>query len=127
MSYIYFISPVGADPSYRAKRDILDRVETRSGVRFFYPLEHRKAFDVQVAAGDMRRSQFVIGDLSLERPSCYFEVGIAQAIGVHVELIASAQTRLHQVGNSTSVRRYDGFDELFELVLDICASRTSVV
>jgi hypothetical protein len=32
---------------------------------------------------------FVLADLSLERPSCYFELGLAQAVRAHVFVIAA--------------------------------------
>jgi nucleoside 2-deoxyribosyltransferase len=42
-------------------------------------------------------ADIVLADLSFERPSCYFEVGFAQALGKRVALIATDGTAIHQV------------------------------
>lgn len=106
MNRVYYISPVGSDPDYASKRDILARVAADRGVLFFFPLDHRASFSVHVALSDLRTSHLVIADLSLERPSCYFEVGLAQATGLPVVLIAAAGTVIHQAGGTEGVVEY---------------------
>jgi nucleoside 2-deoxyribosyltransferase len=41
---------------------------------------------------EIRRANFVLADLTDERPSCYFEVGYAEALGVPVIYAASKQS-----------------------------------
>ena len=76
MMYVYFISPVGSDPSYPAKRNVLANLEPELGVTFYFPLERRPSFALEAAKADLARAHLVIADLSLERPSCYFELGV---------------------------------------------------
>lgn len=106
MSRIYYVSPVGADPNYSSKRQVLARIASSREVFFFFPLDHHQTFSVSLALNDLRASKLVIADLSLERPSCYFEVGLAQATGTPVVLIAATGTVLHQAGGTERVVRY---------------------
>lgn len=106
MIRIYYISPVGTDPSYASKRQVLARVASSCGVAFFFPLDHHQSFSVPAALNDLRASQLVVADLSFERPSCYFEVGLAQAIGTPVVLIAEKGTVFHQAGGTDRVITY---------------------
>lgn len=41
---------------------------------------------------EIRRAHFIVADLTDERPSCYFEVGFAEALGVPVIYLASKQS-----------------------------------
>ena len=43
---------------------------------------------------------FILADVSLERPSCYFELGLMRATNVPIYLIAAEATPIHQVGDS---------------------------
>ena len=125
MSYVYFVSPVGSDPNYEAKRRILAGLENETGVRFFLPVEHRSPFSLQATKSDVENALVVIADLSLERPSCYFELGIAQALGATVVLIASAGTTLHQAGNECAVHMYADLEEYRCVVVDAVTSYCS--
>lgn len=107
MSCVYYISPVGSDPDYESKRSVLARVAERYGVEFFFPLERRQTFLVARAMEDIRACRLVIADLSLERPSCYFELGLAQATDTPIVLIANEGVALHQVGEVGQVVRYE--------------------
>lgn len=109
MRQVYYISAVAADPDYAAKRQVREAFSRSHDVEFFYPLDRHGAFSVAAALRDLTASQLVIADLSFERPSCYFEVGLAQAIGAPVVLIAAVGTRLHQAGGTERVLLYEDF------------------
>lgn len=111
MRYVYFISPVGSDPNYAAKRSILASLESELGVTFFFPLERRTSFAFEVAKTDLELAYLVIADLSLERPSCYFELGVAEAVDAPVAVIVASGTVLHQTGNVLPLRTYADLDE----------------
>jgi hypothetical protein len=90
MSYFYVICPVGADPDFRPKADIVRDLCEAYSLQAFFPLERRSELSIDQACSDMKRAAFVLADLSLERPSCYFELGIAETLGVRVFLIAAS-------------------------------------
>lgn len=47
---------------------------------------------VETIKQEIRRSDFVVADLTDERPSCYFEVGYAEALGKPVIFVASNES-----------------------------------
>jgi hypothetical protein len=51
---------------------------------------------------EIRDALFIVADLTDERPSCYFEVGFAEALGKPVVYIASQQSVSHP-GSSTNI------------------------
>jgi hypothetical protein len=120
---VYFISPVGSDPGYRKKREVLSAVALDQDLEFFFPLDRHTGFSVDAASQDLRKSWLAIADLSLERPSCYFEVGLAQGIGTPVALIATEGTVLHQAGGTGKILRYSSLETYQTSVLEILAQR----
>jgi len=44
---------------------------------------------------EIRASSFVVADLTDERPSCYFEAGYADALGIPVVFVASKESVVH--------------------------------
>lgn len=116
MSYIYFITPVGSDPQYQLKRELLAQVSKAAGREFYFPLERHSGFSLDTARTDMGNASLVIADLTLERPSCYFELGIAEAVGVPVFIIAAVGTTLHQTAKPDSVLLYADIGQYREIV-----------
>jgi hypothetical protein len=111
VSYIYVIAPVGSDPEYPIKRDIIERLSVEFALQFFFPLDHYQTFSIASARSDLRSAKLIIADLSLERPSCYFELGIAQGLDIPVQQIARADTPIHQTANRRDVRYYADLSE----------------
>jgi nucleoside 2-deoxyribosyltransferase len=115
---IYFIMPVGSDPMYRERREALRHILRGRGKIGHFPLEHNENTELNLDSiiADMNSADQVVADLALERPSCYFEVGLAQALGKRVRLIAPIGTDVHQVGERELVERYDCFDEYKSII-----------
>lgn len=103
MTYIYFIMPVGSDPQYQRKRELLRRVSFDTGRDFFFPLERQESFSLEATRTHITNASLVIADLSLERPSCYFELGMALGLRISVCIIAATGTVLHQTATSEPV------------------------
>jgi nucleoside 2-deoxyribosyltransferase len=99
----------------------LERLAKEFGFEAFFPLVHRRELSVDVAVGDMRGAEFVLADLSRERPSCYFELGLAEALGLKVVLMAVKGTPIHQVGKATNVWFYSNPTEYVSAVCQALA------
>jgi hypothetical protein len=111
MRYFYVICPVGADSQFAEKRFILSRLGREHGIEPFFPLEAHDRLSVASAIRDMRFAEFVMADLSLQRPSCYFELGMALGVGVDVFLVAADDTLIHQVGDGREILFYGDIDD----------------
>lgn len=111
MSYAYIIGPVYSDPQYEQKRQVLAEISSGHRYQFFFPLERHKSFSLDSMRSDLRNAAVVIVDLSLERPSCYFELGVAQALDVPVKMIAASGTPIHQTATPSTVIFYSDLDE----------------
>jgi nucleoside 2-deoxyribosyltransferase len=124
MAEIYVISPVGSDPVFPDKRRILEERARQLGLEALFPMDAlRKKLDsashIRQAMSQMVNAEIVIADLSLERPSCYFELGIAEAAGASVVLVARTGTDIHQTSSRDSVRWYADLDDYKELIRGI--------
>jgi nucleoside 2-deoxyribosyltransferase len=126
MSYFYMICPVGTDPDFVSKRSVLESVGSRFGLPPFFPFERRGDFSVAAALRDMRGADLVVADLSYERPSCYFEMGLAEAVGKRVFLLAKEGTRIHQVGHPQSISFYSELPDYAAAVSKILGQRISL-
>ena len=77
----------------------------------------KPSFDLNSTIQDLKGASFVIADLSLERPSCYYELGLAEALRKRVHLIAQAGTDIHQTAARDNVLFFDDLIQ-FEAVID---------
>lgn len=111
----FIIMPVGSDEQFEEKRQAVSDILTKRGHSAHFPLDgvlpeeptRQVPFNLQSALDVLSSVDVVIADLSLERPSCYYELGLAQALGKRTILIAQKGSRLHQAAGSQSVRFYD--------------------
>jgi hypothetical protein len=126
VSYIYFVTPVGSDPQYQVKRELLDKVSRDTGRELFFPFEHHHRFSIDAARLDLQNASLVVADLSLERPSCYFELGIAQALDLPVCIVAVDGTRVHQTASPGSVQFYSNLDEYREIISQAITTATQL-
>jgi hypothetical protein len=55
----------------------------------------------------LRMCDLIVADLSLERPSVYFELGLAAAVGVRTVVFAVRDTLIHQIPAELTVEYYD--------------------
>jgi len=111
MRYFYFIGPVGSDERFPEKKRILEELAREAGLEPFFPLDRHSVFAKNTAADDIRGAEILVADLSFARPSCYYELGLADALGATVRMIAELGTDIHQVADRREVATYHGLDE----------------
>ncbi|MGW0599610.1 hypothetical protein ACWD11_20975 [Streptomyces sp. NPDC002776] len=114
--------PVSSDSEYGQKRVRLNEAARAFDLAVHFPLdrglpEEGMEFDLAAASTDIRKSVMVIADLTFERPSCYYELGLAQALGARVSLIAKSGTPIHQAFGRNSVREYQNLEH-YTAILD---------
>jgi hypothetical protein len=112
---VYVIMPVGSDPGYAPRRAAIEAVVREAGLAPYFPtdgLDSQVSFDLDRTRRELRRARLVLADLTLERPSCYYEVGLAQALGRSVQLVAEAGTPIHQAYGREDTIFYPSLDAL---------------
>jgi len=118
MASIFFIMPLRLDSNVKAKRKfIIENFGNNIILPQDYDNNSQLDFDIKKAIETFMNVDLVIADLSFERPSCYFELGMAQAIGVPTYLIAEKGTQLHQ--HSGCVKFYNGLEEFRKLITSV--------
>lgn len=67
---------------------------------------------------EIEGATLVIADLSLQRPSCYYELGLAQALGRTTLLVAEEGTDVHQAFGRSDVLFYKSPADLTSHLVD---------
>jgi hypothetical protein len=113
--------PIHSDLMRIEKANLIRAVGQRMGWDILIPDYESQApiFDAGQTRKALSAVSLVIADLSRERPSCYFELGFAEALGKSVKIIAQKGTEIHQTGHRDQVRFYEGFHDLELLLTDV--------
>jgi nucleoside 2-deoxyribosyltransferase len=119
---VYVIMPAGSDKAFESKRSALEASARHRGWATHFPLDpnvsHGYAqttpipFELSGVLEEMRAASLIVADLSLERPSCYYELGLAQALGRPTFVVAARETQIHQLAGRDEVRYYRDLQEL---------------
>lgn len=104
--------PVGSDQLYKEKRAILTVEADAVGKDVLFPMDFvdQGPSRPEVILGRIANADFLVADLSKCRPSCYFEVGLAQGMGQKCVLLAELGTEIHQVLGRQSVSFYNDLE-----------------
>ena len=106
--FFYVIMPVESDDAAAEKQRLIKSVAQQFDITAFFPQYNKyEPFNMESTITTIRASQFVVADLSLERPSCYYELGITETLGKDVYVIALSGSHIHQTSIRDSVRYYD--------------------
>lgn len=119
--FFHVIMPVGSNPKKDENQQYISEVAHEYGIRPHFPryATEDPIFNLQSTLQDLRKSEFVLADLSLERPSCYYELGLAEALGKPVYLIATEGTDIHQTASRRLVSFYKDHKDLVTLLKHI--------
>jgi hypothetical protein len=127
--FVFIVAPHSFDPNFGEKGRILSELAGQVGVDIGWvsPASVKDAAGESIGLADLKRAAAVIGDLSFERPSCYFEIGLAYGLNKQVFLIAEQGTPLHQVVGRNTVSFYSGLDEYGETVKKVLFECSSLL
>lgn len=116
--YVYVVAPANVDPGRAEKRDLVNAACAALGYAAHYPAYDPALpnFDVTRECEIIEGAAFALVDLSFERPSAYYELGLIEALGKRVVLLAEAGTPIHQTSRRVEVRRYRDLDEFDAVV-----------
>jgi len=126
--YLFVVTPHAFDSQFQQKLRLLSKLARSRNVEVGWasPTDLEDTPEELVGLEQLRRSDWVIGDLSFERPSCYFEIGLAQGLKKPVSLIAQRGTVLHQVIDRKNVAFYSDMKEYETVVRKILQHVVSV-
>jgi hypothetical protein len=116
--YVHVIMPIGSDPCWPSKQVAISRSVENFGLTPHFPnyLPFEVGFDLRQLMGEIRGATAVIVDLSHERPSCYYELALAEAAAIPVIAVAETGTPIHQAVARSMVGFYESMDQLCRLV-----------
>lgn len=113
---VFIITPHYSDPEFEKKRDLLLKIASDYHVEALYGSNRGFEADVDESLTLLENADSILADLSLERPSCYFEVGFAQSKNKLVHLIARVGTEIHQVRSRNKVQLYESLSDYEQLL-----------
>jgi hypothetical protein len=116
--------PLGSDPRREEKEMAIRSAAASRGLVPLIPLkasQNYPPFFLANALDDLTQAAFVLADLSLERPSCYYELGLAEALKKDLYLVALEGTTIHQTAARHRVRFFcatENFATFIGTILD---------
>jgi|LakMenE18May11ns_1017448.scaffolds.fasta_scaffold9829615_1 hypothetical protein len=119
---IFSIMPHYADSDFNAKKMLLSSISRKYNSEIMIGTNSGLEDDVNISLEMLRNADAVLADLTLERPSCYFEVGFAQSMKKPVFLIAQTGTEIHQVASRSLLKTYSNLTEYSSLVEKVVSS-----
>ena len=103
---VIFIMPHKADPNFSAKVEITRNLLETFNLDGELPPQSYPPFSIDEALQRLREAAIVVADLLKERPSCYFELGLAEALRKNIVRIAEHNTVIHQTSERDKVIYY---------------------
>lgn len=115
------IMPIGSDEMAAAKVKLISSIALAHSFAAHFPdyASRSQRFDIAKTMQSYRACAFIIADLSHERPSCYYELGIVEALGKEVHAIAAVGTEIHQTANRDSVQYYRDLTQLESIIVSL--------
>lgn len=118
---VEIVMPIGSDPDFLLKQASIRRGATKAGFCASFPAYQllQPTFQISALIDHMRGAAVVLADVTGERPSCYYEVGVAEALGIPTLLVAKTGTAIHQAGARCGARFYSDLDDLEQVVASL--------
>ncbi|GGE29196.1 hypothetical protein GCM10011360_16630 [Primorskyibacter flagellatus] len=115
---VFVVMPIGGIETASDKLRIVKEVANEQRWSAHLPSYNPDApvFNLNETIREMRASSLVVADLTAERPSCYYELGLAEALRLPVFAIAEKHTDIHQTSIRGEVRTYETIEEFRQLI-----------
>ena len=115
------IGPWRLDPNSYEKRQIISEECAQQGWAPIWPagVDNLDSFQFDKWISQVQGATLVLADLTLERPSCYFELGCVEAMKTAVVVIAESGTPIHQTSHQNSVIYYSDMNEYLAVIRKI--------
>jgi hypothetical protein len=119
--FFHVIMPLYSDKLSDQKIEIIRSIADDHNLLAHFPTYSKDSpvFDLNATIRTYQKALFILADLSFERPSCYYELGIAEASGSIIYLIAAKGTEIHQTTHKNSLYFYSDLDQLREIIIEI--------
>lgn len=117
-SIAYIVAPATSDLRQDQKREIILRACKEANYAAHYPAYSpaHSTFDLIQERIEILAARLAFVDVSFERPSCYFELGLIEALGRPVVLVAEAGTFIHQTSYRQQAQFYSSLAEYDGLI-----------
>jgi nucleoside 2-deoxyribosyltransferase len=121
---LFLIFPFSIDNQIPGKLEIISEIALKHKVKIIDENFNVHRFNSENSLLLLDRADFVIADLSYERPSCYYEVGYAQAKNKLVFLIANFGTIIFQVRDKSKIQYYSNLYD-YRIIIDEIITKIS--
>lgn len=110
--------PICSDVQSEQKKDVISKAAKDNNLTAVFPHYNKDAeiFDLSSMLKSLRKMLFVVVDLSLERPSCYYELGIVESLGIKTFIFAQKGTDIHQTTYRSRVIFYNDLEDFEKLM-----------
>lgn len=124
--YFVVVMPIGYDPESEKKTQIIQSISDSYNVAVRLPTYDKTtpSFSIDIILHIFSKASFALVDLSFERPSCYYELGLLESIGTKVYLIAEKGTPIHQSVYRASITYFDNIECYKDLVTNMLNEAT---
>lgn len=115
---VQVVLPITSDPDHAAKRDIWITAARRLNHELRLPDSQTtlRKFNLDESLAEMSIVDLLVADLSFERPSCYYELGLGQALRLPTVILYNTDSHLLQHADARAYFRYGDLLEYEEAV-----------
>ena len=117
---MFTIMPAGQIRDYKRKVAVLELIAKTFDIKIRLPKYDRDKprFNLSKTLAELMASELVLVDLTHERPSCYYELGLAEALGRPLMIVARLRTPIHQTSLRSHVLFYRTIRDFEELITE---------
>lgn len=116
--------PFITDSQPDIKIEIIDKIFKKYNIKYSTGIKDGNGnFDIVETLKICQNVDYYIADVSYERPSCYYEIGYVQALGIKGDILAMTNTIIHQLVGYENAKFYANLSEfenfINEFVFDL--------